>query len=115
MKKPKKDPQEIVEVWDHIGEGSYTADAFRDIAKYMDDQNIKYVYLSLESDGWDECDILTCKAYRTETETEAQERYERELRLYNAEQKAKKENLAKKKASIIAEAKKLGLKIVDGE
>lgn len=113
MKKPKKGPQEIIEEWDHIGEGSYTSNALRDIAKEMDEQNIKQIYLTLECDY--DYNRLVCKAYRTETQEEADKRYERESRLYNAEQKAKKDNLAKKKAKVIEEAKKLGLTVVDAE
>jgi len=110
MKKPTKKAQVVYKEYNFFDlNSSYTSATFRAIADEMDRLSINYLYFEADG-GYNNVDFR-CVGCRKERIEEVNQRYTQELNkyeIYRKEQAKKKEN---RKAELIKEAKKLGLKV----
>ena len=111
MKKPNPDRKLISIDGNSLLDTYVSLDSnyFRTLADYMDSKDIKHIEITC--DGYDSDVVI--HASRLETEEEASKRYARELKEYEKEKIKQEKNKEIKKADLIKEAKKLGLKVVE--
>jgi len=88
---------------------SLDSDYFRTLADYMDSKDIKHIEITCE--GYDSDVII--HASKLETEEEASKRYTKELKAYEKEKIQQQKLEERKRADLIKEAKKLGLKVAE--
>ena len=110
-KKPSKKPQ-VIEKEDNdcIHEFvDYVPDDLRKIANRMEEQNILSVRIEIRGyEGYFEA-----VTKRLETKEQAKARYEKELITYQKSLNRETQKKEKRKKALLAEAKSLGLKIVE--
>lgn len=112
MQKPNKKPREVLEFASFLNiYTTYSPANLRSIADKMESGNILSLKLAL-NDIYSGCQ-LTCYQKRIETEEEAEKRFKKEEKEYKRQLALQKKAQAKRKQSLIKEAKKLGLKVVD--
>jgi len=109
MKRPVEKAKEVMNDSSRLETYTdYTPEALRVIADQMEEDGILHVKMGM----WPlDSHRLNVKETRMESPEEAERRYARELEAYNKFKEKEKVDKANRKAQLIAEAKKLGLKI----